>query len=208
MAELMRLVGVCVVAAGVAGCGLTRDAAQGPSETAPPPATPVQKATASPASPDSAVLADFYARLDQYVELQRALAERSPDLEETDKPADILTAQNVLAAKVRAVRKNARQGDIFTPQVAAMFRRLMYPELKGAEGRETRGNILDEPASAPLRVNAKYPSTQPLPTVPPNVLASLPQLPEDVEYRIVGRHLILRDVDADIIVDYIPNAIR
>jgi hypothetical protein len=36
----------------------------------------------------------------------------------------------------------------------------------------------------------------------------LPQLPEDVEYRIVGKTLILRDVDANIIVDFIPNAIR
>jgi len=33
-------------------------------------------------------------------------------------------------------------------------------------------------------------------------------LPKDVEYRFVGRHLMLRDVDANIIVDYIFNAIR
>jgi hypothetical protein len=44
--------------------------------------------------------------------------------------------------------------------------------------------------------------------VPANLLANLPQLPEDVEYRIVDKHLILRDVDANIIVDYIPDAIR
>ena len=36
----------------------------------------------------------------------------------------------------------------------------------------------------------------------------LPQLPEAVEYRIIGKTLIIRDVDANIIVDYIPNAIQ
>jgi hypothetical protein len=59
-----------------------------------------------------------------------------------------------------------------------------------------------------LKVNAKYPQDQPLPTVPPNVLAALPKLPEELEYRIVKKDLILRDVHANLIVDYIPNAIR
>jgi hypothetical protein len=204
MARVLRRLGAAALLGALAGCGVVT----GGGQTAPPPATPVQKATASPENPDSIILAEFNARLDRYVTLQRRLAAESPDLEETANPAEIAAAQDVLAAKIRAVRQHARQGDIFPPQVAALFRRLMYPELQGASGRETRGNILDEPATAPLQVNARYPSTQPLPTVPPNVLANLPQLPEDVEYRIVGRHLLLRDVDANIIVDYIPNAIR
>ena len=40
------------------------------------------------------------------------------------------------------------------------------------------------------------------------ILRNLPKLPEGVEYRIIGRNLILRDVKANMIVDYIPNAIR
>ena len=95
-------------------------------------------------------------------------------------------------------------------QARALFRRLMYPELKGEDGPETKASIAghDKPPAVPLKVNAKYPESAPLPTVPPNLLARLPQLPEDVEYRIVGKDLILRDVDANIIVDFIPNAIR
>lgn len=181
-------------------------------ETAPDPATPVQKATASPANPDSAILADFNARLDQYVKQQRALAKQSPDLEETKNSADIKIAEEALAAKIRTARKNAKQGDIFTPQVAALFKRLMYPELKGAEGRETKQALEEEDgevAQVNLKVNAKWPDSEPLTTTPPNILASLPQLPEDVEYRISNkRHLVLRDVDANIIVDFIYNAIR
>jgi hypothetical protein len=29
-----------------------------------------------------------------------------------------------------------------------------------------------------------------------------------MEYRVVGKDLVLRDVDANLIVDFIPNAIR
>ena len=205
MAHLGHICCVCTLSLSLLACGASkRSDTAGGTPTA--PADPVAKTIASA---DSATLAEFTRRLDSYITTQRQLAKKSPDLKETKQPSDINVAEEALAAKIRAARKNARQGDIFTPQVAALFRRLMNPEVKGPDGRETKANINDEPASVPLRVNAKYPLTkQPLPTVPPNILATLPQLPADVEYRIVGRDLILRDVDANIIVDFIPNAIR
>jgi len=210
MAELTRAVLALALTAGMSGCGmLTRDQAKGP--TVPEPITPVQKATASPANPDSAILADFNARLDNYVKKQRALMKGSPIAEDAT-PAQIKVRQETLAAELRAVRKNAKQGDIFPPQVASLFRRLMYPELKGPDRQETKQALVEEDgekAEVWLRVNASYPlATEPLATTPANLLANLPQLPMDVEYRIVGRHLLLRDVDANIIVDFIYNAIR
>ena len=45
-----------------------------------------------------------------------------------------------------------------------------------------------------LKVNATYPDDTPLPTTPPQVLMNLPKLPEQLEYRIVGKNLIIRDV--------------
>jgi hypothetical protein len=159
---------------------------------------------------DAATLADFKQRLTKYIDLQKHVADDSPPLKETSDPAKITAAKDALAAKLQAARKEAKPGDIFTPQVRALFRRLMYPELKGEDGPETKASIAghDGPPAVPLKVNARYPASAPLPTVPPNLLARLPQLPEDVEYRIVGKDLILRDVDANIIVDFIPNAIR
>ena len=44
--------------------------------------------------------------------------------------------------------------------------------------------------------------------VPAALLMSLPRLPDPLEYRIIGGHLILLDTDADLIVDYLPNAVR
>jgi hypothetical protein len=36
---------------------------------------------------------------------------------------------------------------------------------------------------------------------------SLPKLPPDVEYRVVGHDLVLLDVTAKLIVDLMPNAV-
>jgi hypothetical protein len=136
----------------------------------------------------------------------------SADPKETSDAGKIKATQDALAARIQAARKDAKPGDIFTPDVRNLFRRLMYPELKGPTADETKQAIkLEEgtPAkSQVLKVNGRYPEGSPLPTVPPGLLARLPQLPEELEYRIVNKDLILRDVNANLIVDFIPNAIR
>ena len=38
-----------------------------------------------------------------------------------------------------------------------------------------------------LKVNGRYPDAVPLSTVPPQVLKGLPNLPEELQYRFVGR---------------------
>jgi hypothetical protein len=164
--------------------------------------------SSSEVNPRAKVLADFKSRVDGYLELQRKLADDAP-LDETRSPAEISAAEKALAAKLRAARPQARPGDIFTPDVRAEFRRLLRPELKGKDGRENRGTILGDgnPGAVALKVNEPYPTKAPLSTMPPDILAGLPRLPEELEYRFVGKHLILRDVHANMIVDYIPNAI-
>ncbi len=177
-------------------------------------AVSAQTASQNPATqpapnPDALVMVDFQKRVEEYMKVHNDAEKGSAEQEETNDPAKIRQAQTSLAARLRATRKDARPGEIFTPQVRALFRRLIYPELKGQQGRETKAEIKeDSPAAIALKVNADYPEGKPLPTMPSNLLANLPQLPEDLEYRVVDKHLILRDVDANIIVDYIPNAIR
>jgi hypothetical protein len=209
MVELTRTAVAVAFVVGLLGCGATATD-QGNGPTVPKPISPEQKATASPANPDSATLADFNARLDNYIKKQRALLKKSP-MPEDAKPAEIKTRQDTLAAELRAIRKDAKQGDIFTPEVAALFKRLINPEVK-EQPRETKQALEEEDgevAQVNLKINAPWPESEPLTTVPGNLLAVLPQLPMDVEYRISNkRHLVLRDVDANIIVDYIYNAIR
>ena len=160
-------------------------------------------------NPEAQVLADFQKRVEAYMELHKRVEKESPPLKETKDPAQIQASQQAMATKIQAARKTAKSGDIFTPEIRQAFRRLMYPEMKGAEGAETKAALKDDaPKGVPLKVNASYPEDAPLPTVPPNLLASLPKLPEDLEYRIIGKHLILRDVHANVIIDFIPNAIQ
>ena len=170
-----------------------------------------QSAPEKAVNPDAAVLVDFKTRIDDYMALHNKLKKESPALKETKEPAKIKASQDVLAMKIREARKTAKQGDIFTLEIRQLLRRLMYPEVKGAAGAETKAAITEEKhelKDVVLKVNADYPDSAPLMTVPPNILSALPKLPEDLEYRFVSRHMILIDTHANLIVDFIPNAIR
>ena len=59
----------------------------------------------------------------------------------------------------------------------------------------------------PLTANQRYPDDVPLTTMPPGLLKALPELPEEMEYRFIGPHLILFDQHAHIIPDFIPDAL-
>lgn len=154
---------------------------------------------------DAKVLAEFKDRIDQYVAMRRKADDGVPALKETNDPATIKMAQDTLAKRIMAARGPVKRGDIFTTDITQKFRRLLRPEVRDAD---TRQLILDDnPGNIAFKVNGPYPDKEPLSTVPPNVLASLPELPEDIEYRFVGKHMILRDARANLIIDYIANVI-
>ena len=196
----------------IAACSSESAQANRAPESAAQSAAPKAAQSSAPkTNPDAEILVDFKKRIDEYMALHNKLEKESPPLKETKDPAKIKASQDVLAMKIREARKGARQGDIFTPEIRQLFRRLMYPEVKGPEGRETKAAITEEShelKSVPLKVNAEYPDNAPLMTVPPNILAALPKLPEDLEYRFVSRNMILLDTHANVIVDFVPNAIQ
>lgn len=182
---------------------------EGHASRTPEPAA--AQSAAPKTNPDAEVLVDFKKRIDDYMALHNKLEKQVPPMKETSDPAKIAASQKMLAMKIREARKTAKQGDIFTPEIRQLFRRLMYPEVKGREGRQTKAAITEEShelKAVPLKVNAEYPDDAPLMTVPPNILAALPKLPKDLEYRFVNRNLILLDTHANLIVDFIPNAIQ
>jgi hypothetical protein len=115
-----------------------------------------------------------------------------------------LISQQALAMRIRFARHDARPGDVFTLPIAMALRRAMNPELRGIAARATRESIReDAPTTFVLAVNADYPPGASVSTMPVNVLNILPPLPSGLEYRIVATHLVLMDVEANIIVDYI-----
>lgn len=207
----MKLSRIAALAAAVAvvGVGLTAQRQATPAK--PSAVKPADQAAGPVVDRDAASLADFEARIEAYMDLRKQAIKPAPPLEETDDPAKITAARDAMATRIRAARATAKHGDVFTPAIAAYLRRLLTPELKGEEGRDAKKILKDDappPASVPFKVNAKYPDGVPLPTVPANLLLSLPQLPEPLQYRIINKHLILLDADADVIVDYALNVIK
>lgn len=161
-------------------------------------------------NPDAAAMADFKSRVKLYVDLQRQLATGEAKLEKNADPQTLNDAQRALAARMQTARASARPGDVFTPEVRAVFRRLLAPKLVGDDGRDAKAVLADDapaPGTVPFRINARYPERQPMPSVPASLLLTLPALPAPLEYRIVDRHLILLDTASDLIVDYMLNAI-
>jgi hypothetical protein len=142
------------------------------------------------------------------MKLRKEAVKDAPALKETKDPAKIKAAQDGMSTEIRAARANAKHGDIFTPEITAKFRRLLNPELKGDDGRDAKAIIKDDaPTNITFKVNAKYPEGASVPTVPANLLVNLPTLPEPLQYRIIEKHLLLLDEDADVIVDYALNII-
>src|SRR5262245_28356664 len=171
-------------------------------------ATQQAKTTPPPRANTDGWLEDFQQRIDAYMKLHKDAVSKTTAPKPTHDTAKIQAARETLAAAIQSLRKDAKPGDIFTPAVRAKFRTFMYPEFKGKEGAETKIQMEEDAAeNVPIKVNGKYPEKAPVTTMAPNLLAQLPVLPKDLEYRIVGRTMILRDVDANLIVDYIPKAI-
>jgi hypothetical protein len=144
------------------------------------------------------------------MKIRRKAAQGAPALKETDDPARIKAAQDARLAAIRTLRTGAKAGDIFTPEIRHTFRQLLAPELQGEKGRDAKQVLREDapaPGAVPLDVNAKYPEGAPLPTVPATLLTRLPELPEGLQYRIIGKDLVLLDSDANLIVDYIRNVI-
>jgi len=155
-------------------------------------------------------LKTFTARVQAYVKLQKSLEASLLALKPTKDAAQIVEHQHALAGKIAEARRGARQGDIFTHEVTERFRKIIRSAFQGPEGRLARRTIRqDDPSKVIVRlhVNDVYPENIPLTTTPPTLLSKLPQLPQELAYRIVGRDLTLKDTKAGLIVDLIPNAI-
>src|SRR5207247_8465479 len=124
--------------------------------------------------------------------------------------------QKALGDAVRALRPQARQGDFIVPVCQPIVKRIIAAELSGRAGAPARKEILngnppvdpdhDDRMQVKLAVNAPYPAAAAVSSVPPSVLLTLPLLEKEVEYRFVNRDLVLRDIDANLILDFIRLA--
>lgn len=153
---------------------------------------------------------EFHDRVEAYEKLHKEAEKSLPKLKKKYKAEAIAVRQEALVNKIRELRSNARQGDIFTPSATEAITRTIKAVFAGPEAREVRRTIqAGEPLKGfEVQINQRYPDNMPFTTVPPTLLRKLPELPEEVAYRILGPSLLIIDRKADMIVDFIPNAIH
>jgi hypothetical protein len=149
----------------------------------------------------------FNKRIASYVDLRKKAESGMPGLTETDDPGKITAREKALGDAIRKLRATAKAGDLFGKEMTPLILEIVRADWKRRPAAD-RAAILEgmEKPFVPT-VNMRYPVGQPLMTFPPPLLKQLQELPEDLEYRFVGRDLILRDVKANIIVDVIRHAI-
>jgi hypothetical protein len=176
-------------------------------------AAALQKADVVPAkgqavNANARALADLRARIEEYVALHRKLEDTIFKLSKDATPEDIDKHHRALAHLLQQARRSAKPGDIFTPAARTVIRQLLGSVFGGPDGAALRASIMDEnPGSLKIMINARYPDSVPLATMPPQVLAGLPRLPDELEYRFLGDRLILMDVHSHTIVDLIDHAL-
>ena len=180
------------------------------------PYSPLHAQNASAAKPqlppkngDAAALAAFHSAIDNYLGLRKKISHEVPPLTVTPKAAEITAASDALARAVQRARPRARQGAFFTPEVASVIRRQLEQVLQSTD-REAIVALINEEASTVTRpsIYMRFPAAGVLATTPAVVLQTLPPLPRELEYRFIGTTLVLRDIDAALVLDYVPNAFR
>ena len=151
----------------------------------------------------------FEKRVKGYVKLREGIEEKIPKLSKEAKPEEIEVHKKQLQESVRAARAGAKQGEMFTPDAAALIRRIIKEEFKGKDRVELRKTVLVEAENkgTPLRVNYPYPEVKEQLEMAPTLLLKLPQLPKQIRYRFVGRNMLLVDRENGLIIDYMTDAI-
>ena len=153
---------------------------------------------------DAVGFQEFLDRVQDYIKLHKTVEATLPPLKPKEELPEMITAhQQALARKIREARPNAKPHDVFKHASHEAFRRAIRSVFQGPKASNVRATLQQgAPLTAVhLKVNEVYPDGVPQTTVPPTLLQKLPKLPDEVEYRIVGRDLILLDVKANLVVD-------
>lgn len=182
--------------------GLVAAAPSAPQATA----TPQTAANAqTPVNPVAQAMADFKKRVDAYLALRSRVAKDYPEVKETGDPSKISAREKALGKGIAMARANAKAGEIFGG-VSQHLLDVVEADWNSRSAADRKALLAELPPGLVLKVNQAYPTHIPLATVPPKLLAQLPTLPEELEYRLVDRRLLLRDRDANLIVDVLAGA--
>jgi hypothetical protein len=169
--------------------------------------TPPSSDTRDNVNPMGAATLEFKNRVDAYMKIHREADGKVPSLKRTDDPKEISDREKALADMIMTLRAGAKPGDIFAPEYQPYFIKIVHDDFKQRSAADRKALIWELPAKMKVDINTVYPTTIPLATFPPALLSKLPDLPPELEYRIVGHDLLLRDVKANLVVDVLRNVV-
>lgn len=157
---------------------------------------------------DTAALQPFHDEIAKYLAMHRKLREELPVHVPNSSAREISATSDILAAAIQRARPNARMGDFFKAEARRVITRRVIDVVRAANLGPVLAAIDDEPPTvhAP-RIYLRFPEASQLATMPPSLLEVLPRLPDELEYRIIGNNLILRDRSAALIIDFFPGAV-
>jgi hypothetical protein len=147
---------------------------------------------------------DEYAVLHQEVKGHLSPPESSRDMREFQQAVEALTAG------IRRMREGARMGDIFTADATSLIFRDRIRHVLAAHGdvmlylAPEVDDAFEETEEPVINGTFSWHNAAPTPLC---FLVVLPELPNFLQYRFVGRDLVLVDIDADLIVDVLPRAL-
>lgn len=187
----------CLASIGITGC------ASRPAETA-----AVSPAPASASDDREAVLL-FRQAVEAYATLHRRLAQGLPRLAADASPEAVHAREVAFENLIAGERRTNARGDLFVAPIQPVIRRVATQMLTGPDGPSLVDTITEESTERRrgVRINARYPDDIPLSSMPAQLLNALPPLPEELEYRFVGRDLILLDTKARLIADVMPGVL-
>jgi hypothetical protein len=166
------------------------------------------------AAPAASQWPAFASHLATYVDLHKRLESLLPPVKNPADTAEVAEHRKALGEAIRSARGDARPGDVLTPDVRPAITHIVHSEFQATTVKHNHHRLMDNPTlnPAPLKLNLKidapYPDDAPLANLPPTLMPRLPKLPPVLEYRFVGRDLIIRDVSADLIVDYMRDVLQ
>lgn len=167
---------------------------------------------------------EFQHEVQEYLELRQKLLARMRRVARKSTGEQVAAHQQAFTQAVMTARKGAKQGMIFRPDVETAFRSILEKELAGPQGpamikeiKQGNPNVEGNPvpqnptrevmASVTVSVNVVYNEAAASSSVPSSLLLNLPLLPPELSYGFVGRALILRDAEANVILDYINDVV-
>ena len=178
-----------------------------PASTAPATVAPAPPAGQPGANAQGSATLEFQNRIKEYLKIHNDAERKVPNLKNTDDPAQISGREMALAKTIQTLRPGAKIGDIFAPEYQPYFIKIVQDDFATRSAAARKAIIVELPKNMKVDINTVYPTTIPLATFPPALLGKLPDLPPELEYRLVGRSLILRDVKANLIVDILRDVV-